>query len=208
MMITYTNCFQQTGFNYEHLLAFTGVFGIHPRREFIQLAQQKALTHSIFYNEDLLLTVEIKSPKIETLRVIITGRSEIYIDLFKLHESERGNGLGFKRMISQIEELEFSSFNRLRLWAYGDINEFPEWDGYIVWGKYGFTMFRNNEITRFAKKMADENISSSKSVNDLVMSQEGTALWKYIGFDWKGIFHLGRPKNMNIYRAYKKKKNL
>lgn len=209
MTINYSNCFAQTGYRYEDLLAYTGVFGIHPRPEFISLHQQGLLTHEVSFNEFLKVVVKITSPVIEALNIIITGDTEIYIDLFRLNKSERGNGLGFKRLVSQIEELEYSKFTRIRLWAYGSFPEFPEWDGYIVWGKYGFTMYRNNELNDFAKKMSDEMITTSKSVNDLVASQEGTALWKHIGNGWKGVFSMERrSRNMSIYRSYRKKKNV
>lgn len=194
---------------YDDLLAYTGVFGIHRRLEFIELASQKLLTHTVNFDERGYLRIEIKSPKIQVLDVSIRSKEEIFIEYFRLENTERGNSLGFKRLISQLEELKFTSFTRIRLLAFGDIKEFPDWDGYIVWAKYGFTMYRKDELARFTKKMSDEYITSSKSVNDLVATQEGTALWKYIGASWKGIFELEKQsRNMNIFTSYKKKKRL
>lgn len=209
MRITYENCLEQTGYKYDDLLAYTGVFGIHRKMEFIELDSQKLLTHTIRYDVDGFLRIEIKSTKIHTLDVSIRSKSEVFVEYFRLVDSERGNGLGFKRLISQIEELRGTGFTRIRLFAFGDIDNFPEWDGYIVWAKFGFTMYRKDEMTKFAKQMTDENITSSQSVNDLVLSQEGTALWKYIGSSWKGKFELDRQSpNMKIFTVYRKKKKL
>ncbi len=192
---------------YDDLLAYTGVFGIHRRLEFIELASKRLLTHTIDYDDRGYLRIEIKSPKIKILDVSIRSKEEVFIEYFRLENTERGNSLGFKRLISQLEELKSTSFTRIRLLAYGDITEFPDWDGYIVWAKYGFTMYRKDELTRFTKKMTDEYITNSKSVNDLVATQEGTALWKYIGASWKGVFELDKQsRNMNIFTSYKKKK--
>lgn len=208
MLIVPKDCLEKTGFNYDDLLAYTGVFGIHPRREFIDLAEKKLLKHEIklIEHEDLLIT--ITSPKIEWLVTrIFKASAEIYIDLFILKDTERANGLGFNRLMSQIEELRNSNFKTIGLYAHGNISLYPKWNGYIIWAKYGFTMHLEDEIALFDNQMREELIKTSRTVNDLVQTDEGTALWKHIGKSWNGIFYLKQgSESMRVLGNYKRRR--
>lgn len=209
MSIDIHNCKSVTGYDYIDLIAVTGVFGVHKRFEFLDLAGVRQLRYSIFYNVNGVLTIEITSPAISILRVHVLNKDELYVDLFRLQQGSKGANIGFKRMIKQIEEAVRLGFKRISLWAFGDFSQFPLWDGYIVWGKYGFTMYEPDEINKFNLQMIDERLPHCTTVNILVSTKEGTALWKHIGESWEGEFYLdSRSDNMKLYTQYGKDRKL
>jgi len=204
-LISINDCYALTGFQYEDLLSLTGIFTIHGKLEFLSLASQPSFKYSIFFDdEDDLLTVEMTdSPKIEVLRIKIKSRDNLYVDYFRLQQTYKGGNLGFKRLIKQIEEARRLNFKEITLQAYGDYSLFPIWDGYIVWGKYGFRMYRRNDITYFTTLMQSERLSHCTEINVLVSSKEGAALWKHIGRTWDGKFELANGSNSDkIYIKY------
>lgn len=212
------DCFNETGFHYNDLVELTGVFGIYDalQKDFYNEISSGVTSSIVGYLENQkydtgeeLVTVEIKSPTIEILRIQLLTNDEIYIDYFILNNIGKGNNLGFYRLREQIEVARRMNFKRLSLWAYGDFSKYPKWDGYIIWGKYGFAMYLNNEKFRFAELMNNERLTHCTSLNVLVNSKEGTALWKYIGFDWKGVFSLElTSSNIKIFEKYKLDRNL
>lgn len=186
--ISIDKCRTLTGFEYSDLLSLTGIFGAHRELEFFDLAEQGLLKYRIFFSEDHILAVEITSPKIKILKVEIRTSDEIYIDYSWLDNNYKGGDWGFKRLIKQVEAAQHFNFKKITLWAYGNYSTFPDWAGYIIWGKYGFTMYRKDEISKFNEQMKIDKLLHCKDINILVSTKEGTALWKYIGIDWRVLF--------------------
>ncbi len=211
-ILSIASCKQETGYNAFELLSLTGVFGIHEMNDFISLYSSGDITFKIFFDDDDTLNVEIRnSPAIDILRAFIKypKGDEIYVDLFRLKQSFKGAHVGFKRLKSQIDAAKSLNFSRISLWAYGDISKYPLWDGYIVWGKYGFSMSEQNEKHNFNLQMTEDRLNHCSTINHLMKSKEGTAYWKYQGKDWHGEFILAdNSHNMNVYREYGFSRNL
>lgn len=207
--LTINQCLSATGYDYIDLLSLTGVFGIHDKAEFFNLSQQGLLTCDILLDNYGYPVIDIKSPKIYRLTVQIKTRLNLYVELFRLNDAYKGGGLGFKRLIKQVEAAKMLGFEKITLWAYGDYSQFPIWDGYIIWGKYGFSMEDQSERDKFIYQMAAERLSHCQSVNQLVKIKEGTALWKYIGSSWHGEFKLQDGSNsLDIFTEFGTERNL
>lgn len=200
------DCKKATGYDEYDLLSLTGVFGIHTPNEFNSLASKTQIRFRMYYDENDILNVEISdSPAISMLRIHINVplKKEIYIDLFRLQQAFKGANAGYRRLSSQIHAARRLGFNRISLWAYGDINSFPKWDGYMIWGKYGFSMFEKDEIDRFNQLMREDRLEHCRTIDSLVESKEGTAYWKHRGNDWHGEFILkSNSHNMKVFKEY------
>ena len=208
-VILYDDCETETGFTAFKLLHLTGVFGIHDVKEFNDLYATKKLNYKFYFDDDDDFFVDIISPAIIKLRVRFIFPDEMYIDLFRLNPSFKGANVGFNRMRSQVEAAKTYSFTRITLWAYGNIKEFKNWDGYIIWGKYGFSMYEPREKHSFNSKMTEDRLIHCSTINDLVYSKEGTAYWKHRGEDWHGEFIMDdNSHNMNVFRRYGEERGL
>lgn len=208
-VISPDKCKTETRFEYIDLLSLTGVFGIHKKLEFLDLYERGFLKHEVFFDEDDVLTVEISSPVIEALIIKLIRPEEIYIDYFRLHEGSKGGNLGFRRLQNQIQAAIRKNFKSIKLWAYGSISEYPAWEGYIVWAKYGFLMYRKDETYEFEQLMLKERLQHCTILNHLVKTKEGTCVWKHLGKDWKGEFQLfNNSPSRQILASYAEERGL
>ena len=204
--ITSDNCYRLTGIDYIDLLALTGIFGIHSKAEFIELVEKEKIIYTA-YQEDGITKVGFITPIIEELWIEIVSEEEIYNALFKL--LVKGKNYGFRRLLEEVKNARKLGFERITLWAYGSYDELTYWDGYIVWGKYGFLMYKPDEIADFDQLMISVGRPECKDINDLVSTDNGTNLWKQLGKAWYGKFDLHVPSRSNdICEAYRLKKGL
>ncbi len=208
--VNFSECKKATGFSLFDLISLTGIFGVYDPDTFFDLLDSKKLTCKICLNSKKIPIIQISdSPDIEKLVVIVQSPDEIFIDLFKKEPTSKIQNIGFRRLISQVITATQLKFKRIRLWAYGSISEFGDWDGYIVWGKYGFLMYRNDDISKFNSKMSEDFLIHCSTIYDLVKSKEGTAYWKYRGESWYGELNLAaNSQHMNAYREYGRSKKL
>jgi hypothetical protein len=155
-------CKAKTGYDYEDLIHLTGILGIYTQSEIANLRSSGQYSRKVFYDDIGVLAtlcVEIDSVDIRRLKIKILDQDEIYIDYFLLNPGAKGQSLGYKRLHSQIIEARNLKFKKLSLEAYGNIHLYNSkfrWEGYIVWGKYGFTMYEPNQIAIFNQRMSDE----------------------------------------------------
>ena len=196
MLIPYNKSKALTGFTHEQLLELTGIYGVHGKKVFFQWLGNGLIGYRIEVNNVTNeLTITIKSPLkvnltvIKELTVIVKSKTEIYNASFLLHDwAKNSNGnYGFKRLYKEIITARKLGIKRITLWAYGNYREIKKWTGYLIWGKYGFTMYEVNEILKFQFQMVADNLPH-KVINSLVVTKEGTAYWKHTGWDWKGEF--------------------
>lgn len=205
--ITSTNCIFETGFDYVDLLSLSGIFGIHPKDEYADLAGKNQIKLTISKDGDTI-TIGYQTPEIKILTVKIDiKKKEIEISYFIAANKEKH--VGFPRFIAQVEAAQRFGFKKISLLAYGNIDMISNWDGYIVWGKYGFIMTEKSQIDNFNELMTKLERPDCRSLNELVTTPQGTELWKNNGDSWWGEFDLDKKsESMRIFNAYRRKRNL
>ncbi|MBS0645204.1 MAG: hypothetical protein JSR97_01250 [Verrucomicrobia bacterium] len=215
--IPYNKCLSLTGYTPEDLIALTGVYAIHPEAEFLDWLNRSLINYWIVYNDQGELSVIIQSPEvagvtiIEELTVIVKSATEIYNAVFILYPTARNsNGnYGFKRLREEIRNGISLGFDKITLWAYGNYSLLKDWSGYLIWGKYGFLMYKPDEISVFDSQMSEDKLQHCTNINHVVLSKEGTAYWKHTGWDWHGEFLLKTSSpSRRIFKAYGVEKGL
>ena len=185
------DCKKQTGYELVDLLSLSGIFGIYNQNTFLELLDAGKLKCKIKLNSNREPILQINdTPDIKELAVLVRSPDELFIEIFRKEPSSKSPNVGFRRLISQVNAATALGFKRIRLWAYGNIKEYSDWDGYIVWGKYGFLMHRPDDISKFNLKMSEDLLLHCAIIYDLVKTKEGTAYWKYRGDSWYGELDL------------------
>jgi hypothetical protein len=207
ILITPANSLPETGLDYIELISLTGIFGVHPKKEYLSLLDQRKIRLSIKKN-DAKVTIEYITPEIKFLRVDLhLSDKTIHIDYFRV--ANKSNHVGFPRLIAQVEAGRKVGFEKIDLLAFGNFENKDDWDGYYVWGKYGFLMYNEDDIKFFDEKMIENGRTDCKNINDLVLTKEGTELWIKIGEEWLGEFNLELDsRSADIFNKYRQKRGL
>jgi hypothetical protein len=107
-----------------------------------------------------------------------------------LRVNAAGNGTGKRLLMNQITEARSFAFKKINLYASGgeEMGGNTEWNGYYTWGRFGFEMILEDQakFNLWRKKFNRDE----ESLYDLLLTQEGRALWLEEGFSWHGEFDL------------------
>ncbi len=108
------------------------------------------------------------------------------------NENLKYKGIATKILSCQIFHSYQKRINKIQLYAAGDKNS-EKYNGYITWGKLGFTIeeiegFENYNL-KFTKLLKSHG-RQEKTLFELLTTEEGTKFWCEFGFAWFGEFNL------------------
>lgn len=207
--ITKNNCVSETGMDWYDLLSLTGIFGVHTKLLHDQLINEGKMKQFNVRKDGDKIVVEYRTPEIKFLRVEIYLKSKkLKVDYFRVQNKE--NHVGFPRLIAQVEAARKFEYDEIELLAYVNPDHPDDWDGYYVWGKYGFLMFDQSEIEFFNDEMKKKGLDDKiKDIADLVSTPEGTEMWKEYKRSWWGKFNLkDNSRSMEVFSKYRVKRGL
>lgn len=165
------------------LLALTGIFGIEP--DFIPNATNLLIKRS--KNRPALFKIRIKTKRIRVLKVEIDFvKHTIFIDLIRGYKKE--TGILQPLMREMVANARLCGFLYIRLWAFGNYQVYKYWQGYLIWGKYGFLM-EPHYREAFLTSMINQG-RSEQWLYDLLKNVDGYEFWKLHGDEWWGRFFL------------------
>ena len=149
----------------------------------------------------------IPSPEITSVRVVINSTFssalsvQIFTDQYEVVRNidfqigridnnfmlvrERGQGLGTKLFLTQVQTARQLNFKRLHTTALAP-NDDLNWSGYYFWAELGY---ENTDIEEY-RAWATEMGRGEPTLSELVQSESGRQLWKQSGFTWIGNFYL------------------
>jgi hypothetical protein len=111
----------------------------------------------------------------------------------------KNTGFGTKLFINQVNAARRQGFITFSMQAAGGVDYYPitSWDGYKVWGKYGYIMGPYHQ-RKFDFWRIGKNIKQ-KTLNELYwQNKEKYSLWESTGFSWDGFFDL-RDGSLSMY---------
>ncbi len=145
----------------------------------------RVIMHSTFSSA---LSVQIYADQFEVVRNMDfqIGRIDNNFMLVK----DRGQGLGTKLFLTQVQTARRLHFRRLHTTALAPDDELG-WSGYYFWAELGY---ENTDVEEY-KVWATEMGREEPTLSELVQSESGRQLWRQSGFTWIGNFHLadGHP---------------
>jgi len=206
--LTEYNCFELTGNSYHDIIGLTGVYGLFSLENV-----RNAINAKISDAHDII-EINIVVDGIKIIRKIHLKAQYLENVLLKAKE-HRGQGIGFEMLKSQIEYGRKMEFKRIELLAWGAIDE--EFNGYLTWAKYGFTMMANSsrwfretlipELKRIGAIYKDYS-NVHELLDDIEIS--GEEVWAVFGEAWYGVFLLSKKsyntKRLQSYDYMKKVK--
>ena len=189
-----TNCYELTGFTEHDLIALSGVFGYTHDFEVTRFEGIYPNLRIVIESNALTLAIEIQ-----------IGEGIIQNELIICHNP--GEGIGLKVFCAQTDAAIDGGFNQIRCLAIGSYEAIKKLNGYITWGKLGFTIddyFLEKFLTLLEKHNRKE-----KTLSQLLATEEGEKFWMENGISWPGKFELyvGSESQM-ILENYKRKKGL
>jgi hypothetical protein len=142
----------------------------------------------------------------EGLRMRRRVRSEVGIvqnRLFKIADDSRFKGRGYKIFESQVNELRKKKFEKITVYAAGNINN-PDYNGYYTWARFGYQP-KKEDATQIVEMVNRTNGTQFKSWYEMMNTVTGQKLWKQIGSDWDGEFDLkSNSLSMKTWKNYLK----
>lgn len=110
------------------------------------------------------------------------------------------DGFGIKAFVSQVEKARYYGFEKLKTNAY---RSDPNWVGYYVWPRFGYSFEKNKEFIKFAEK----HNRKEKNISDMFLEKEGREYWKKHGDSFDAVFNLNlKSNNSRFLRKYLKEK--
>jgi len=176
------NCLQLTGHSLEYFINLTGIHGIHAGFA-IDQAIDSAFT---FHNNQVKVSIETDIVS-ELARTIHLGNMEISNDVMKKVKGARP-GIGLDILCHQVDQARKSGYKAIVTQAYRDLKKSPEYDGYAMWGRYGFVMSPKSH-GKFLEIMRKHS-RPEQNIYDLQLHTEGRDFWKEHGILWIGEFDL------------------
>jgi hypothetical protein len=167
------------------------------------------------------INISMTSTQLRVIRILDNAQRSVENDLFRVEDKKVRGGTAINMFVNQVTELRKLGFKKMTVHAYGGrygpnekmIN--GDWDGHIVWGKFGYTMNMESKI-KFDKHIKDnwKTLSSifkekPKSIFELVNDKEGAKWWATEGFNWYGDFDLkNNSENLKLLEMYLIKKKI
>lgn len=161
---------------------------------YLTLDVQSSATH--------VLDVNISTNLYDIDRTINFNSKVIFNNFMRVQEQRTGTGRNL--LINQVIAAKNKGVTLLNTNATAKPNEY---NGYITWGKLGYTMsFTSKE--QFRKLLKDYN-KNELTLFDLLKTKEGYDFWEEYGFSWNGNFFLSDgSENIRLLKEYLKSKNI
>ncbi|PWV48201.1 hypothetical protein [Chitinophaga sp. S165] len=121
---------------------------------------------------------------------------------------KKGENIGTCLFLNQVKAAIKRRFVKLKTTALApNHGEDTAWLGYYFWGKVGYKMAADDQI-EFVK-WSKEFGRNESSLRELLLTREGTELWKKYGYTWMGEFYLnGKGKCLHYLTLYLQGKNM
>lgn len=155
-----------TGNNYEKGISLTGIYAIYP---YSVLMDKKA---SITIEENYpLVTIDISFNGLQMVRII--EHDTKVINNTSIHIEQQRTGKGLAIFLQQVLTASDMGFELLSCYAYGGMGQ-EAFNGYITWGKLGYTFTGENDTNQ-------DNADHPKSgIKVPISSQTSFDLYKQI----------------------------
>jgi hypothetical protein len=159
------------------------------------------------------MTIRVSYDNVVLFRRLDLENCVIYNQLFETTVKRQGNGT--KILFSQVELSRELGFNTIYCYAMGNCDSI--FNGYITWGKLGYTMYQQDDIDEFdnilrgnkASKTSQEAYFFSQNLFALLKTKEGCDFWTINGVDWFGLFDTDQTSQNYFYlKEYMARKKL
>jgi|GEM_PF-4866385 len=204
--------------SFADLIALTGMYGVFRESDGTKLLLKTYGTYpTVSVEIKLFQDSNLSRLLIDMCRVVNFQTKVIHNVSLKVAEPQ--NGIGILIFRDQIANAIEMGVKRIFLTAKGFYQIRHEYSGYIVWAKFGYTMWDDRCIRKFNKLMDKARFRgrlrnpapihlSSTTVNDLVADGQGALLWEWDGYTWEGEFYPQEKNNVNYLNIYLAKKSL
>lgn len=151
----------------------------------------------VMVEQDCYYTVYVKTNKYDLIRVIDLRNGNIRNTSLDVNEEYRRQGLATRILENQIEAAREMNINEIILVA----SKGQDFDGYLVWGRLGFTMGEEDQA-RF-NRLCQAHGRGEDNLFELLKTEDGKAFWQEHGYTWSGKFNLEDDSdNMNDFEEY------
>jgi GNAT superfamily N-acetyltransferase len=159
-----------------------------------------ALTYiemEVIVEQDCYYGVYVKTNKYDLIRTIDLRRGIITNTSLDVNDGYRRQGLATRILENQIAAAREMNMNEIILIASKGV----EFDGYLVWGRLGFTMVGEDQV-RFERLCRNHGREES-NLYELLKTEEGKEFWRTHGYTWLGRFNLeGDSDNISDFEEY------
>jgi hypothetical protein len=173
--LTDYDCVLTTGYDPDELISFTGA-------DYAGNYNRSVIIDGIYP----AVRINIKHNDFSLSRTINFEEQIIYNELFTVRKTRKGLGKGILK--SQVDVAFNAGFERIKLFAMGDYQRIKKWNGYITWGKLGFTM-EDFERHNFNNFLITHN-REEKHLHELLSTSKGEQILGENGYSWFGEFIL------------------
>lgn len=155
-------------------------------------------SYSITNNHNTVI-VKSSNNDFKVNRVIDFNDKSIYNSFMEVYVANEKTGL--KLLINQILQAKELGFKKLLVTA----GQSPTMNGYMTWGKYGYTMKRYDQED--FDRLMQIHKRPENNLFELLSTKEGEGFWNKHGWQWSGEFDLSDEsiniKNLKTYMARK-----
>lgn len=144
------------------------------------------------------LTVHVITDQYEVIRSIDFDLRRIDNRSMVVDKEERGNGIGTNLFLNQIQTARQLQFIKLQTFTRAPSthdDEDQDWQGYYFWANLGFLNIETEEFTQWCVARTLGEIT----LNELMQTEDGRALWKQQGYAWIGEFILENGHTCSAY---------
>jgi len=178
LQISQSNLRQITGYSQSQIFGLMGLAAISGHKEI-------NIISGIY--PQLYINIRIEDSSCEIARTFLFGEKIIVNELFEISEPySRRQRIGTKVFCSQVSAARMEGFEKITAWAAGNFKNIEHWNGYITWGKLGFTMDADaqSDFDELMKRLG----RNEKTLKELLSIDENC--WVENGFSWDGEFSL------------------
>lgn len=177
--------------------------GVEPKQffgdgEVLGMTMEK---HGNFYSVDVLMTDGY------CFRSIDEEEGNVHMELFMLDPTlDQGMGKGTEIFTNQVKEFQKKGYKKLETLA----AKSDTLNGYYTWARLGYDFVNpssQDDFDELVSSSVDNDISSARSLPELMSFPKGREFWKKNGFEFDGAFDLSEnSKSMFILNRYNENK--
>lgn len=176
-----SNCEKETGHPLQYFVNLTGIQGIHEDFKF-----EDGIDHQAYISNGAL-TIILETDLLTVLSRTIDLKGN-YIFNQEIGSTGKQKGIALDILCRQVQEAVKFGFKKIQAVAYRDKNKSTHYDGYGVWGRYGFKMVVDSH-KEFLKTIRSSGRNET-SLYKLQIHKQGNDYWTKEGFLWCGDFDL------------------
>ena len=179
--IVESNCESETGRPLQYFVNLTGIQGIHNDFKF-----EDGIDHQAYISQGAL-TIIFETDLLSVLTRTIDLKGN-YIFNQEIGSTGKQKGIALDVLQAQVQEAVKCDFKTIQAVAYRDQKKSNQYDGYGIWGRYGFKMVKDSHRD-FLKKTRAHGRNETTLYN-LQIHKQGNDFWTKEGFLWCGDFDL------------------